>query len=395
MKVFFINAVCGRGSTGRIVTDITNLLHDNGDDFCVAFSHGTAVNIDEQHVCRIGSQNDYYLHNLLSRITDHEGGFSYKATKQLIKRIRAFDPDVIHIHNTHGHWLNQKILFQYLKNCGKKIIWTLHDCWAFTGHCAHFTYVGCDKWHTGCQRCPQLKAYPRSYGVDRSEKNYKEKQELFTKIPNLTIVTPSEWLARLVRESFLGKYPIEVIYNGLDMDVFKPTLGDIRQRYGLEKKKIILGVASVWMKKKGFNDFLKLADMLDEQSVIVLVGVTSKQRAALPANVIGIIHTESVEELAKIYTTADVFVNLSYEETMGIVTAEALACGTPAIVYGAAAVPEVVDNASGVIVKTGDLQGIADAIYHMDKRKYPLVRNRAACFERSLQYSKYLQLYRG
>lgn len=393
MKVFFINAVCGRGSTGQIVTDIAHVLEKNGDTFCIAYSHGTASNVDERHTVKIGSRLEYYVHNLLSRLTDHEGGYSRRATKQLVDKIRAFDPDVIHIHNTHGHWLNQKILFNYLAQCGKKIVWTLHDCWAFTGHCAHFTYVGCEKWRTGCHHCPQLHAYPCSYGRERSRKNYEEKRKLFTSIPDMTIVTPSEWLAGLVRESYLGKYPVKAIYNGLDIDRFRPTSGDFRLRYGLEGKKIILSVASVWMEKKGLLDILHLAEIIEDQYAIVMVGVTDVQKAMLPDNVIGIERTESVEELVQAYSAADVFVNLSYEETMGMVTAEALACGTPAIVYDATAVPEVVDKDCGIVVKAGDVQAVWEAIRKLEKTAYPHARKRAECFEKSKQFGEYVKLY--
>ena len=236
------------------------------------------------------------------------------------------------MHNLHGYYLNVGILFDYLKTCGKKIIWTLHDCWAFTGHCSYFTAAGCEKWKEQCFCCPQKCSYPKSL-IDKSERNFWRKRTVFTGIPNLTIVTPSKWLADLVKESFLKEYDVKVINNGIDLTAFKPTESDFRVKYGLENKKIILGVASVWDERKGLNDFVKLANEIDDDTCIVLVGVNEKQKKNLPSKILCVERTNNVAELAGVYTAADLFFNPTYEDNYPTVNLEAQACGTPVVTY--------------------------------------------------------------
>ena len=245
MKVFQINTVCGVGSTGRIATDLYHVLKSEGHSCCIAYGRGTAPK--EVDSFKINSTADVYIHTFLSRLTDREGLFSKGATKRLLKKIQDYAPDIIHLHNIHGHYLNYPMLFRFLKNYGRPVVWTLHDCWAFTGHCAYFDYVGCQRWQSGCHNCPQLKSYPQSYGIDHSRENFSMKKELFTGLEQLHIVTPSQWLADLVKKSFLKEYPVTVIHNGIDTTVFKPTESNFRKRYGLEHKKIILGVADMWL----------------------------------------------------------------------------------------------------------------------------------------------------
>ena len=341
MKVLQINTVCGTGSTGRIATDMYDILKENGHECCIAYGRGDAP--AGYNTIKIGNKYDIYYHALMNRITDKHGFYSGAATKKFIKQVEEYNPDVIHIHNIHGYYINIEILFNYLKQSNKPVIWTLHDCWSFTGHCAYFTYVGCDKWKLGCYDCPQLDTYPSSKVFDNSKENYQNKRRLFTGVSNLTIVTPSQWLAGLVKESYLGEYPIQVINNGIDLDVFKPTESDFRKQYGLENKHVILGVANIWDKRKGLDDFIELSKQLDdEKQAIVLVGLSDKQLKTLPKNIIGIKRTNSTKELAEIYTAADVFFNPSKEETFGLVTIEAMACGTPAVVLDKSASPEIV-----------------------------------------------------
>ena len=346
MKIFQINSTCGYGSTGRIAVDILKEIEANGDEGIIAFGRNSAPQDVVSY--KIGSETLVKLHGILSRITDRQGFYSSFATKKLIEKIKEYNPDIIHLHNIHGYYLNVAILFNFLKEFNKPIVWTLHDCWAFTGHCVHFDFIGCHKWQTDCFKCPLKKDYPTSLVLDNSKKNFKEKKELFTAPEKITLVTPSRWLADVTRESFLGKYPVNVIYNGLDIDKFKPTKSDFREKNNLQDKFIILGVASVWDERKGLKDFLKLQEMLNENQRIVLVGLNDSQLSSLPEGIIGIKRTNSIEELAEIYSSADVFVNASQEETMGLTTAEALACGTPAVVYNATAVPEVWADGSEV-----------------------------------------------
>ena len=351
MKVLQVNTVCGTGSTGRITTDIYNVLVENGHDCCIAYGRGNAPN--GYKTIKIGHKLDVYYHAFMNRITDKHGDYSVRSTKKLIKQIAEYAPDIIHLHNIHGYYINIELLFDYLKRINKPVIWTLHDCWSITGHCAHFTYVGCDKWKTGCYECPQLNIYPSSMVMDNSKINYQRKKMLFTGLDNLTIVTPSNWLAEIVKKSYLGGYPVKVINNGIDTSVFKPTISDFRSRYGLEDKYIILGVSNIWCERKGLSDFIELSKQIDiERQAIVLVGVNDKQLKLLPKNIIGIKKTNNTKELAEIYTAADVFFNPSKEETFGMVTIEAMACGTPAVVTNNTASPEIVEDVAGSFVAT-------------------------------------------
>jgi glycosyltransferase involved in cell wall biosynthesis len=260
---------------------------------------------------------------------------------------------VIWLHNIHGYYIHIGLLFDYLRTCGKQIFWMLHDCWTFTGHCSHFSFVGCDKWKTGCHHCPQKGQYPASLVLDNSKNNYEKKRALFTGIPNMTLITPSYWLANLVKQSFLQEYPVEVVYHTVDTEVFCPTESDFRQRYGLDGKKIALGVASIWDDRKGLYDFVQLATMLDSSWRIVLVGIKPEQGKILPDNVITIPRTNSQKELAEIYSAVDVFVNPSREETFGLTTVEALSCGTQAVVYKGTACEEIVEKFGGTAVSVG------------------------------------------
>ena len=392
MKVLMINSVCGIRSTGRICTDIAETLEAQGHTCKIAYGRESVPQKYEKYAVRIGTDTGVKIHGALSRVFDTSGFHSRLATKKFIKWVKQYDPDVIHLHNIHGYYLHVGELFKYLKTCGKKILWTLHDCWAFTGHCSHFDFVGCEKWKTGCYKCSQKKRYPASLLRDRSKKNYSLKKKWFTGIDNVTIITPSQWLADIVKQSFLGEYTVEVVRNGIDLNVFKPTESDFRVRYGLEDKKILLGVASTWEERKGLADFLKLAEMVDENYAIVLVGLNEKQMQGLPKNVIGITRTNSTKELAQIYTTADVFLNLSYEETMGLVTVEAMACGTPAIVYDKTAVPEVVNETCGIIVKAGDVEEVCKKLRDIDFDSVAC-QKKAQEYEKIKQYKKYLGMY--
>lgn len=360
MKVLMINSVCGVGSTGRICTDIADMLISQGHECKIAYGRGDVPEKYRDISVRIGSTFKVYCNVLKSRLFDNEGFNAVGATKKLVRWIKEYDPDVIHLHNIHGYYLNVNILFDYLKTSGKKIIWTLHDCWAFTGHCTHFQVPHCDKWRTECGKCIRVKDYPKAL-ISHAKRNYKRKKQTFCGVPNLTIVTPSKWLAGVVGQSFLSEYQTVVINNGIDLSVFKPTESDFRERFGLTDKKIILGVASVWEKRKGFNDFLELAKLIDDSYRIVLVGVNDKQLKMLPSSVIGIKRTNNVKELAEIYTAADVYVSPSREETFGMTVIEAMACGTPAIVYDSTALPEIV-NGYGFVCTNNTIDEIASIL---------------------------------
>lgn len=388
MKVLQINVVCGIRSTGRICTDIAEMLTKDGHECKIAYGRETVPEKYQPYAVRIGTDWDTKLHGLKARLFDGAGFGSKGTTRRFIDWVKVYDPDVIHLHNIHGYYINIEILFEYLKTCGKPVIWTLHDCWAFTGHCTYFDYVGCDKWKTECGHCPQKGEYPKSVVLDRSNRNYQKKRELFTEMPNMTLVTPSRWLAGLVRQSFLNQYPVEVIPNGIDTSIFKPTESNLRQQYELENKKIILGVASIWDKRKGLNDFIELSKMLDHTYQIIIVGLTKKQIQRMPANILCIERTNSPAELAAWYTAADVFVNPTYEDNYPTTNLEAQSCGTPVITYNTGGSPESV-NQQGRIVETGNIQQLCNVLSSYQKHPF----HASACMGKT-NYIPYLNLYR-
>lgn len=389
-KLVQINTVCN-GSTGRIMQQIQEEAENSGYDVYNFFGRGKRANVRCIKIC---NKLDIFYHVLITRLFDRHGYGCKYATKRLVKKLKQINPDIIQLHNIHGYYINLKILFKYLKTCNAKIVWTLHDCWSFTGHCPHFTYVNCTKWKKECKKCPQKDTYPKSL-IDNSKKNYKLKKELFTKIENLTIVTPSKWLADLVKESFLAEYEIEVINNGIDLNVFKPAYDEnIYEKYNIPKdKKIILGVASVWTARKGLNEFIKLNKMVDfNKYVIVLVGLNKKQIKTIPSNIIGIERTENAEELAKLYTISDIFLNPSKEETFSLVTVEAMCCGIPVIVYDNSAVKEVVGENGKFIKQDTNIKDILDVVIN-DKsfnKNRVILRN----YDVQKMKKKYIELYR-
>lgn len=328
-----INVVCGIRSTGRICTNFATALEAQGHEVKIAYGREEVPEQFQKYAIRIGSDLDIKLHGLKARLLDGCGFGSRRATKRFIKWVKEYDPNVIHLHNIHGYYINIEVLFNYLKICGKKIIWTLHDCWAFTGHCVYFDYARCDKWKIGCHHCPQKKEYPTCVGLDKSKKNYKRKKVLFTNIPEMTLVTPSKWLGDLVEESYMAGYHLQVIYNGVDTNVFQSTEGNHREKYNLKNKKVILGVAAIWDKRKGLDSFIELSKKLSNDYVIILVGLSEEQMKGLPQNILGIERTDSVQELAALYTLADVFINPTLEDNYPTTNIEAIACGTPVITY--------------------------------------------------------------
>lgn len=396
MRVLQINSVCGIGSTGRIATDIDKLLKEQGHESYIAYGRDLPKNCDTS--IRIGNRFDNYMHVAKTRMFDKHGFGSKKATKSLIANIDKLNPDIIHLHNIHGYYINIELLFEYLKKIDKPVIWTLHDCWSFTGHCSCFDYIGCEKWKTGCCGCPQKKSYPSSLFLDNSKENFAMKKEIFTGVNNMTLVTPSKWLADLVKESFLGEYPIKVINNGIDLNVFKPTESNFRERYNLENKFIILGVANIWGERKGYDYFIDLSKKIKEDEVIVMVGVTKRQKNKLPKNIIGITRTNSARELAEIYSAADVFINPTLEDNFPTTNLEALGCGTPVITFNTGGSPECISEGCGFVVEKGNLAELINSIQiikHKEKvvlsQKY--IKHVKKVYDSHYKFDKYLDLY--
>lgn len=360
MRVLQINSVCGIGSTGRIATDIHNILIEQGHESYIAYGRDLPKNCD--NAIRIGTRIDNYTHVAKTRVLDRHGFGSKKATIEFIDEVKELDPDIIHLHNIHGYYINIEILFNYLKEANKPVVWTLHDCWSFTGHCTYFDYAGCNKWMTGCYDCIQKGEYPKSIFADFSKQNYENKKRLFNSVNNMIFVTPSKWLADLVKKSYLSDYPVKVINNGIDVDLFKPIKSDFREKYNIKGKEIVLGIASVWEKRKGLETFIELSRRLSEDYRIILVGLSDKQLRDIPKSIIGIKRTNNVKELAEIYTAADFFVNPTLEDNYPTTNLEAIACGTPVITYDTGGSPESIDKETGIVVKQGDIEELVKVI---------------------------------
>lgn len=362
MKLYQINVVANSGSTGRIAEGIANLALIDGFECFTAY--GRWANKSTTSLYRIGNNIDIYSHVIQTRLFDRHGLASKRATKMLIANIERVKPDIIHLHNIHGYYLNYPILFRYLAQLDLPIVWTLHDCWSYTGHCVHYTAIKCERWKSGCFNCPNLFDYPQSLFWDSSRSNYKLKKTCFTSAKNMTLVTVSNWLASEVQQSFLGKYPVETIYNGLDPQKYYPASIE-KSKYGWADKFIILGVATFWNKRKGLDDFIGLAEALADDELIVLVGLSKEQIRKLPNNIIGLERTENVQQLVELYSVADLFINFSVEETFGLTSIESMACGTPVLVFNSTACPEIVNKDVGFVVPPHDMSAVRDVIKQM------------------------------
>lgn len=341
-----------------------------------------------------GSTFESMIHVYVGMLTGNNGFLSYFATRKLIGELKKFSPDIIHLHNIHAFCINLPLLFNFLKKNDIKVIWTLHDCWPFTGHCPHFVLASCDKWETGCHHCTQLSVYPRSY-VDNTKSMWKRKKELFSGL-NMTLVTPSEWLSNLVKKSFLKDYPVKVINNGLDLSVFMPTKSDFRTKCVIEDKKIILGVAVNWGKRKGLDVFIELSKKLSEDYAIVLVGTDDAIDKQLPQNIVSIHRTQNQKELAEIYTAADLFVNPTREDTYPTVNMEALACGTPVLTFRTGGSPEIIDETCGSVVDVDDVDAMYKEIIRIcETHPYSeeACLERAKSFDMNERFKEYLTLY--
>lgn len=355
MKVLLINSVCGIGSTGKICAAIAERFAQEGHEVKIAYGRDGTVPEKYQHFAvRIGSELGVRIHAVRTRLLDDHGFASEIATRKFLNWAEEYKPDLLWLHNLHGYYLNVEMLFDWIKgHPDMQVKWTLHDCWSFTGHCAHFVVAKCEAWKRGCVNCPEKCYYPASIGLDNSKNNFLRKKKAFTGVPNMTLIVPSQWLAGLVKESFLQEYPVEVHYNTIDTNIFKPTQSTFREKYGLEGKTVILGVASVWTERKGLADFLKLRQLLDDRYAIVLVGLNQQQIGELPDNVIGISRTHNAAELAEIYTAADVLFNPTYEDTYPTVNLEAEACGTRVITYNTGGCAETIKRPDSMVIPVG------------------------------------------
>ena len=393
-KVISINSF-SFGSTGKIMLGIEHVATSCGyeaQSFVSTNGHATCFDCN---VNSIHSKLGYRISEILNKLTGFEGCFAIFATLKAIKKIDKFRPDVIHLHNLHHGYINLPILFKYLKKKKLPIIWTLHDCWSFTGHCPHFIHENCDKWKTGCHDCPKYKEYPKSI-TDNSKLMWKLKKRWFTGVSNLTLITPSIWLNKLVEQSFLNEYPRFVVNNGIDLSIFKPTRSKIREKYNVGNKKIILGVASTWSTKKGIDVFQKLANNLPEDVQIILVGTDDNIDKILPANIISVHRTENQTELAAFYTEATLFVNPTREDTYPTVNMEALACGTPVLTFKTGGSPEIIDETCGLVVECDDINSLEREILNAcntSRFKSEDCLKRAQAFNQQDRFKDYVKLY--
>lgn len=394
MKILQINTSCGVGSTGKIAVSISQLLVSKEIENEILYS---STSSGYQHGIKCGKKNLVKLEALKSRILGNYGFNSISETKKIIAEVERFAPDVILLHNIHGHDCNLSLLFSYFKQNHNKLYWTFHDCWAFTGYCTYFTMDKCDKWITGCCKCPQYRLF--SWFFDRSSKLYQRKKKLFTGL-DLTIITPSQWLADLVKKSFLNRYPIKVINNGIDLSVFKPKTNEFRKRYGISDETfMLLGVAFGWGKRKGLDVFIELSKRLDEkQFKIVLVGTDDMVDKLLPENIISIHRTQDQNELAEIYSASDLFVNPTREENYPTVNMEAIACGTPVITFNTGGSPEILDEKTGVVVEYDNIDEMERQIIRICTEKVFKKEDclkRAHYFDKNLRFNEYAELLIG
>lgn len=385
-----INVTANWGSTGKIAEQIGQCAIKFGWNSYIAYrwNHHPSMS----NLIRVSGKYGIYSHYLGNFLFDKEGLFSSRDTKQLITRIKEIKPDVIHLHNIHDHWINYKLLFEYLNQTEIKVVWTFHDCWPFTGHCFHFVIKNCDRWRILCHDCPLQHEYPKTL-VDRSTKNFELKKKLFGGNKNLSIVACSEWLGNFVKDSFLKDKPLTIIHNGVDLKVFRPTLPKKSFEDGIFR---ILAVSNVWNKEKGIGDIYKLNETLSGDYQITVVGLSEKQVKTLPSGIIGIQRTQNVQELVDLYSESDVLINPTYADTFPTVNLEALACGTPVITYRTGGSPEAIDEKTGVIVEPGNVKGLTEAILKMKEKPLFAVdcRKRVElCFDKDKCFEKCIKLY--
>ena len=384
-------------STGNIMFSIAKKAQEMGiETLCVSPVTITNKNREPKYpYVKIGNYTSRCVSVMLSRITGYNGCFAHRATKKLLKTITDFAPDIIHLHTLHDSYINLPMLFNYIKKHKIRTFWTLHDCWSFTGHCVHFTISGCEKWKSCCSACPSYKNYPMSY-FDNSKKMYLLKKQWFLGVDDMTLITPSRWLNDLVKQSFLKDYPAIVVNNGIDLDVFKPTRSDFRKKYGLEDKKIVLGVSFGWRYSKGLDVFIDLANRLPEDYKVVLVGTNKDTDCQLPESIISIHQTQNQAELAEIYSAADVFANPTREENYPTVNMEALACGTPVVTFRTGGSPEIIDENCGSVVEYNNKDAMLWEIIHVCEDKPYSKENcieRAKNFKLSEKFERVVEIY--
>jgi len=401
MKLLQINTSLRTSSIGKIVNQLGDMCLANGDTSYIVFGGRRAPINSKSQIIKSGNRLDFFWHVLITRVFDRHGFASTRATKKLLNKIDYINPDIIHLHNLHGYYINIEILFNYLSSIKIPVVWTLHDCWSFTGHCDHFDYVDCNKWQKSCDNCPQRSSYPASYIIDKSKENFINKRRLFNSVNNLTVVPVSNWLNSKLKQSFLANYSSKVIHNGIDLEVFRPRGHEVFVRnYNLQKKFILLGVASVWSHKKGLDDFIELSNILNKDFAIIMVGVSSKLKRKLPKNIISITRTANQKDLASIYSCADLYLNLTFEDSYPSTNLEAIACGTPVLTYRTGGSPESVIDGGGYVVNQGDITAVKELLEEIKNGTLPRISKKDLIdiahkkFNKDNNFIHYLKLYK-
>lgn len=394
-KLVQINVSLNYLSTGKIAEGIAQVAAANGWDCYTAFS-GRYYRESSYPAIQVSSRIEELAHYAKSLVFDMQGLGSYLATQRLVRKLKSINPDIIHLHVIHGSFINYKVLFEYAHKYNVPVVWTMHDCWSFTGHCVYFDRAQCDKWKMHCEHCVQKREYPVSIGFDRSFKNYELKKKLLSNLQSLMMVPVSNWLADFTKQSFLGNRDLQVIHNGIDLSVFVPTKSDIRERYNIGDRFLIIGVANGFGSRKGLDDFIRLSEILGDDYKILLVGAHPEEIARVPGSMIALPRTSSQKELVEIYTAADVFANPTYEDNFPTTNLEALACGTPVITYNTGGSPEAIDAKTGVVIEQGNIKAFADAIRKM--RENPLasddcIQRAAQRFDKDKCFLEYIELY--
>lgn len=401
MKIVQINSVLNWGSTGKIAEQIGMCVIESGNRSFVVYGRDKGLVKTKSTPINISSKLGLYLHIAKSLLFDCHGLGSKSATNKMILRLKQIKPDIVHIHNIHGYYINYPMLFNYLRESNIPLVWTMHDCWGFTGHCTYFDMVNCDKWKTICCNCPNISDYPKAL-FDNSKNNFVRKQNVFTSLQNVTLVPVSNWLGNLVAQSFMGKYPIKVIHNGIDLSVFRIKNNNLRTQLNLEGKKVVLGVSSNGFSgRKGLTDFHKLANVLPSSYQIIMIGLSEEEMKSLPQNIIGLKRTTNVEELVDYYNIADVFINPTYSDNFPTTNIEALACGTPVITYNTGGSPEAIDDLTGYVVQRGNIGDLKNAIEiigsefgKIKEQRQEYCRKRAVeHFNKNDRFNDYVKLY--
>lgn len=401
MKIVQINSVVNTGSTGKIAEAIGNEIRSFGGDSVIAYGRDIGSGLSQSRLFRIGNKVSNFLDLVMSRIFDNQGFNSHFVTKRFLQFLENTNPDVIHLHNLHGYYINIDLLLTWAGTRGTPVVLTLHDCWTFTGHCAYFDMVNCEKWRVVCSTCPQRNAYPSAWFWDRSRENFEKKLRLWSNLKYLTTVSVSHWLDGHVKNSMLGHAEREVIHNGVDLDVFSPrdreNVQNLRKRFNIGPEPIVLGVANVWDKRKGLMDLIQASESLGVDHKLVVIGLSESQIQNLPENVLGLGRTENQRELASFYQAADVYVNPTYEDNFPTTNLEALACGTPVVTYRTGGSAEAIDMFTGRSAERGDVRTLAKEIRSILSSKGEM---RTRCRERAARYfddkavfKEYVRLY--